>query len=239
MRRYLLILAALVAALIGVVVLAVFRSPTLGLDLQGGLEVVLEARPEEGRQLTKEDLDRSVEIIRSRVDKLGVGEPEIREQGSNQISVSLPGVFDTARAASIIGQTAQLEMFDVEKDVVSESKDPQGQIRASAQLLPLLTAEDKLKDHVQALIVAEQKRQAEEEARRKAEEERLAREAGLERQRLAEEAARVALEAALAVERQRQKEEAERQQGKYARQTLCGFPAKKYNDSSNKRNKNL
>jgi SecD/SecF fusion protein len=145
-RRYLLILAALVAALIGVVVLAVFRSPTLGLDLQGGLEVVLEARPEEGRQLTKEDLDRSVEIIRSRVDKLGVGEPEIREQGSNQISVSLPGVFDTGRAASIIGQTAQLEMFDVEKDVVSESKDPQGQIRASAQLLPLLTAEDKLKE---------------------------------------------------------------------------------------------
>jgi SecD/SecF fusion protein len=145
-RRYLLILAALAAALAGVVVLAVFRSPTLGLDLQGGLEVILEARPEKGRQLTKEDLDRSVEIIRSRVDKLGVGEPEIRKQGSSQISVSLPGVFDTARAASIIGQTAQLEMFDVEKDVASESKDAQGQIRASPQLLPLLTAEDKLKE---------------------------------------------------------------------------------------------
>jgi SecD/SecF fusion protein len=146
-RRYLLILAALVAALVGVGVLAVFRSPTLGLDLQGGLEVILEARPEKGRQLTDEDLDRSVEIIRNRVDKLGVGEPEIRKQGSNQIAVSLPGVFDTGRAASIIGQTAQLEMFDLEKDVAPESQDPQSPqgIRPSAQLLPLLTPEDELK----------------------------------------------------------------------------------------------
>jgi SecD/SecF fusion protein len=145
-RRYLLILAALVAALVGVAVLAVVRSPTLGLDLQGGLEVILEARPEQGRELTEEDLDRSVEIIRNRVDKLGVGEPEIRKQGSDQIAVSLPGVFDTGRAASIIGQTAQLEMFDLEKDVASESKDPQAPqgIRPNAQLLPLLTPEDDL-----------------------------------------------------------------------------------------------
>jgi SecD/SecF fusion protein len=146
-RRYLLILAALAAALVGVAVLAVFRSPTLGLDLQGGLEVILEARPEKGTELTKEDLDRSVEIIRSRVDKLGGKEPEIREQGSNQIAVSLPGVFDTGRAASIIGQTAQLEMFDLEKDVADESKDPQAPqgIKPSAQLLPLLTPENQLK----------------------------------------------------------------------------------------------
>ena len=147
MRRYLLILAGLVAALAGVVVLAIFREPTLGLDLQGGLEVVLEARPEKGRQLTEEDLDRSVEIIRSRVDKLGVGEPEIREQGSNQITTSLPGVFDVARAAAIIGQTAQLEFYDLEKDVAPESKDPQSQdgVKASPQLFPLLKSEDELK----------------------------------------------------------------------------------------------
>jgi preprotein translocase subunit SecD len=62
-RRYVLILATLVAAIAGIVVLAVVREPTLGLDLQGGLEVVLEARPERGQELTEEDLDRSVEFF--------------------------------------------------------------------------------------------------------------------------------------------------------------------------------
>ena len=48
MRRYLLILLVLVGAIVGVVTFGYFREPTLGLDLQGGLEVVLEARPEAG-----------------------------------------------------------------------------------------------------------------------------------------------------------------------------------------------
>jgi SecD/SecF fusion protein len=150
LRRYLLILLALIGALAGVVVLAFFREPTLGLDLQGGLEVVLEARPEKGRELTEDDLDRSVEIIRDRVDKLGVGEPEIREQGQNQISVGLAGVFDRDRATRIIGQTAQLEFYDLEGDVASQSMNAQGQIRARSQLLPLLTPEDKLKEGQEA-----------------------------------------------------------------------------------------
>ena len=60
LRRYLLVLLALFGAVVGVVVLGTFRQPTLGLDLQGGLEVVLEARPEAGQELTDADLDRSV-----------------------------------------------------------------------------------------------------------------------------------------------------------------------------------
>ncbi|MGH2994988.1 MAG: protein translocase subunit SecD, partial [Gaiellaceae bacterium] len=150
MRRYLLILFALIAAVAGVVVLAFFREPTLGLDLQGGLEVVLEARPEEGRELTEDDLDRSVEIIRDRVDRLGVGEPEIREQGQNQIAVGLAGVFDRDRATRIIGQTALLAFYDLQGDAASQSKDVQGQIVARPTLLPLLTAEDKLKEGQEA-----------------------------------------------------------------------------------------
>ena len=58
MRRYLLILAAILAAVAGVVVLALFRSPTLGLDLQGGLEVILQAKAPQGREITQDDLDR-------------------------------------------------------------------------------------------------------------------------------------------------------------------------------------
>jgi SecD/SecF fusion protein len=146
MRRYLLILLALLGAIAAVVVFGFIRSPTLGLDLQGGLEVVLEARPEQGQELTEEDLDRSVEIIRERVDKLGVSEPEIREQGDNQIAVALAGVFDSTRAAEVIGQTARLEFYDLQQDVAPISADanaPNG-IRPSPTLLPLLTPEGRL-----------------------------------------------------------------------------------------------
>ena len=149
MRRYLLILAALAAAIAGIAVLAVVREPTLGLDLQGGLEVVLEARPERGQELTDEDLDRSVEIIRERVDKIGVAEPEIRQQGDDQIAVALAGVFDAERAAELIGQTAQLAFYDLQADVANQSKTTEGGIRPGETLRPLLTREDRLDEGAQ------------------------------------------------------------------------------------------
>ena len=125
-RNSFLVLGLLVAALVGVALLAVpgsplHKSPTLGLDLQGGLEVTLQAVPPPNRELTEEDLDRSVEIMRSRVDKLGVSEPEIRTQGDDQIVIQLPGVQDPQAAAEIIGTTAQLELFDLEKSLTGPS----------------------------------------------------------------------------------------------------------------------
>jgi preprotein translocase subunit SecD len=51
-RRHLVILGAIVAAVCGVVALALFRTPTLGLDLQGGLEVLLQAKAPQGREIT-------------------------------------------------------------------------------------------------------------------------------------------------------------------------------------------
>ena len=83
------------------------KSMTLGLDLQGGLEITKQAVPPKGRELTKEDLDRSVTIMRDRVDRLGVSEPEIRTQGDDQITIQLPGVKNPEAAAKIIGKTAQ------------------------------------------------------------------------------------------------------------------------------------
>ena len=144
MRRYLIILLVLLAAIAAVITFGFFRSPTLGLDLQGGLEVVLEARPEAGQELTADDLDRSVEIIRDRVDKIGVSEPEIRKQGDNQVAVDLAGVFDATRAAEIIGQTAQLAFYDLQGDVEPVSSDGNGNPVPSATLLPLLTKESDL-----------------------------------------------------------------------------------------------
>src|SRR3954454_14670954 len=104
-RSYLILVGLILAALAGVAALGVPGSPahkkvTLGLDLQGGLEVVLKAQPSKGQKLYSEALDRSVSIMRERVDKLGVAEPEIGKQGSNQIVIELAGVHDPAKAAS-------------------------------------------------------------------------------------------------------------------------------------------
>ena len=144
-RRYLLLVLALAAALVGVALLAVpgspaERKPTLGLDLQGGLEVILKAQPPPGHKLTKEDLDRSVSIMRNRVDKLGVSEPEIRQQGSDQIVIELAGVHDPEAAAALIGKTAQLEFYDLEADLVHPSIDANRQPVANARLYDVLAS---------------------------------------------------------------------------------------------------
>src|ERR671938_1019784 len=118
-RPHLILLALILAALAGVAALGTPGSPahkkvTLGLDLQGGLEVVLKAVPPKNRTCDSACMDRSVSIMRSRIDKLGVSEPEIRKQGKNQIVIELAGVHDPAKAAQIIGKTAQLQFFDLE-----------------------------------------------------------------------------------------------------------------------------
>ena len=125
-RTSIFVVGLLVAALLGVILMAApgspaHQEPTLGLDLQGGLEVTLQAVPPPDRELTEDDLNRSVDIMRNRVDKLGVTEPEIRTQGSDQIVIQLPGVKDPTAAAEIIGTTAQLELYDLETSLTGPS----------------------------------------------------------------------------------------------------------------------
>lgn len=84
------------------------NEPLLGLDLQGGASVVLEPT----QSASDEDLDLAVEIVRNRVDGLGVVEPEISRQGGN-ILVQLPGVEDQQRAIDLVGQTAELRFRPV------------------------------------------------------------------------------------------------------------------------------
>jgi protein-export membrane protein SecD len=80
----------------------------LGLDLKGGMHIVLEIeKPTEG---TSTDLqDRVLEIIRNRVDKIGVTEPQIQTSGTDRIVVDLPGFTDIEQAKKLIGETAQLQ----------------------------------------------------------------------------------------------------------------------------------
>jgi SecD/SecF fusion protein len=143
-RSHLILVGLILAALAGVAALGIPGSPvhkkvTLGLDLQGGLEVVLKAQPAKGQTLDPSALDRSVSIMRQRVDKLGVSEPEIRKQGSNQIVIELAGVHDPAKAASIIGKTAQLELYDLETSVTGPSLTASGNPQESTSLYAMLT----------------------------------------------------------------------------------------------------
>jgi SecD/SecF fusion protein len=130
-RANLLLLGVTLTALLGILAIALpssplYQSPKLGLDLQGGLEIVLRAVPPKEHELTEDDMDRSVEIMRSRVDKLGVGEPEIRQQGKDQISLQLPGISDPQKAADLVGKTAQLWLFDLQKNILEPTAQSQG-----------------------------------------------------------------------------------------------------------------
>jgi SecD/SecF fusion protein len=143
-RSHFFLIALIILALAGVGLLAVPSSPfhkslRKGLDLQGGLEVVLKAQPPKGHKLTSDDMSRSLSIMRNRVDKLGVSEPDIRLQGSNQIVIALAGVHDPAKAAALIGKTAQLELYDMQPALVPPSRDASGNVTPYTNLCNLLT----------------------------------------------------------------------------------------------------
>lgn len=101
----------LVATILIVVIAAAILFPVyadhavLGLDLQGGVMVRLEA-PE---GTTQEEMEAAKSVIENRINALGVAEPEVRLEGNNRISVELPGVEDAEEAVRVIGTTAKLQ----------------------------------------------------------------------------------------------------------------------------------
>ncbi len=142
-RGNLTLLAFVVAALVGVALLAFPQSPLhreikLGLDLQGGVELVLRAIPPKSEEITDENMDLAIEVIRNRVDALGVSEPEIRQQGADQISIQLPGVDDPEKASELIGKTAQLGLYDVNENTLDPTRDENGFPVPSANKFQLL-----------------------------------------------------------------------------------------------------
>jgi len=82
----------------------------LGLDLQGGIHVVLRVKTEEmDKGAVEGAVDRAQSVIRNRIDGLGVAEPVIQKQGNDRIIVDLPGYTDANRAEELVGQMAVLE----------------------------------------------------------------------------------------------------------------------------------
>jgi preprotein translocase subunit SecD len=83
-----------------------------GLDLQGGLQVVLQARPVAGQTIDGNTLEGTRRTLERRVNGLGVSEPLIQTRGNDQIIVELPGVDDPEEAAKVLQKTALLEIID-------------------------------------------------------------------------------------------------------------------------------
>ncbi len=120
-RRNLFVLLLVLGLIAGSVAVIATKSTKLGLDLQGGVSLVYQGQPtKQQKTITPESLDRAVDIIRERVDSLGVAEPSISRAGKNQIEVDLPAVKDAARAEDRVGTTAQLYFYDWEKNLLDD-----------------------------------------------------------------------------------------------------------------------
>ena len=110
--RFILVLGLLA----GCAALALNVKPNLGLDLRGGAQFVFEAEGTEQTPATAENVDKTLEVLRGRVDALGVAESTLVRQGENRILVELPGVTNDEEAQEAeerIGTTAKLTIHEV------------------------------------------------------------------------------------------------------------------------------
>lgn len=154
MRGYSRWILLFVVVLIALSVWAVYppgEKINLGLDLQGGMHLLLEAdmaRVPPGESV-KDTVDAALEIIRNRVDQFGVKEPTIARQGQKRIIVDLPGIEQSQRAIDIIGKTALLEfqLIDEEANMEKALKGnvpPEDELLYDSQGKPYLVKEEVL-----------------------------------------------------------------------------------------------
>jgi SecD/SecF fusion protein len=123
-RRNLFILLLVFGLLLSSIAVISIKPTKLGLDLQGGVELIYEAKPTKATPVTQEALDRAIEVIQKRVNQIGVAEPEIQRTGETQISVALPAVSNLADAIEQVGTVAQLAFYDWEVNVVGPDGKP-------------------------------------------------------------------------------------------------------------------
>ena len=118
-RRNNLIILGLVVVLLAVAAYLIFirqpvtESTQLGLDLQGGVSAQLRGSQTGGGKVTRAEMEQAADLIRQRIDRLGVAEPDVRVQSDNQIVVQIPGVKNPDEVIRIIGSTAQLGFYQV------------------------------------------------------------------------------------------------------------------------------
>ena len=104
---------AVVTVLVATGALIATRPARLGLDLRGGTQIALQAVDKGGQKIDGDTMNRTLEVLRRRVDQLGVAEPTLQRSGDRRIIVELPGLKDPDQAVAVIGQTAQLAFHPV------------------------------------------------------------------------------------------------------------------------------
>src|SRR6478735_7737190 len=120
-RRRSLFVLLLVAVLLGGSIAVVATKPTvLGLDLQGGSQLVYKAEPTAQQPITPDAMARSLDLMQQRVNEFGVSEAELFQSGNDQIEVNVPGLEDAQDLADRVGSTAQLYFYDWEANLLDE-----------------------------------------------------------------------------------------------------------------------
>jgi SecD/SecF fusion protein len=118
-RRSFLLLLLVVGLTLASLVAIVARPVVLGLDLRGGVQVILQGKPTAQSPVTSESIQRSVDIINNRVNAFGVASPSIQTLGADQISVQLPGANNPNEVVTNLIKPAQLAFYDYQNNVVS------------------------------------------------------------------------------------------------------------------------
>ncbi|CAM5195308.1 Multifunctional fusion protein OS=Ureibacillus acetophenoni OX=614649 GN=secF PE=3 SV=1 [Ureibacillus acetophenoni] len=119
---FLLVIVVLFAAM-GGTVKGILDDVKLGLDLQGGFEVLYEVEPLDGQEITPSILTDTTSALNNRVDQFGVSEPSIQVEGENRIRVQLAGLDDQSSARELLSSTAELTFRDVNDNVLMDGTD--------------------------------------------------------------------------------------------------------------------
>src|SRR6201991_5033050 len=122
-RQHVFVLLFVIGLVILSGIVIASKETKLGLDLQGGLQLVYEGQPTgTATEVSGEDIEESINIIERRINNLGVSESEVARLGQNEITVSLPGITDANRAAEQVGTTAQLYFYDWQPNLIGPEK---------------------------------------------------------------------------------------------------------------------
>ncbi|MCM8757357.1 MAG: protein translocase subunit SecD [Candidatus Omnitrophica bacterium] len=161
MNRNLYVKLGIIVAIAGISAWYLFpleKKIRRGLDLQGGVHLVLEVeKPAQADQGLSDVTDRALKVVRNRIDALGITEPVIQKQGTNKIIVDIAGYKDPEKVMEVIGRTALLEFRLVSDDVDALKKALSGEVPEGYQLLYMKEKDERgiLRDSVPLLVKSE------------------------------------------------------------------------------------
>jgi preprotein translocase subunit SecD len=112
--KWRLAIIAFVIIASALVVFPISERVKLGLDLKGGVHIILKANGTESAPLDSDSIERLIAVLRNRIDQYGITEPQIQREGSDRVAIDLPGTDDPDAALDLIGRTAVLEFRQVQ-----------------------------------------------------------------------------------------------------------------------------